>query len=337
MQTRALHFLAIIPRNLHGVPHPIQFRVDLNTLTRSLSIHNRDKRSLRNDAQPLARCGYIYVTRTRPHGAPSKHTFATLPLRPVLLYIITLRCFPSHFLLFLFLFGRSCGRQNSSSGSIFSNASPLPACRPTNPFACRPHTHHRSAIQRHSASARFSRPVRTPSAMSAAAFAAELPLDDPPRLFRLPLFPQAVQGSAFLCVLVTCGTYVLSSIKTSTFIEVFARLCIFIHCILACFSPIRLLFPSLRSFPRCRSAAGEHASAPLRRFCFRAPLRRPAFRFRRRSFAFSFSAVVLPLFVFSISFCLMPHGAPQTFCLFFSAFGFSRFPFDDPLRIFLCI
>lgn len=32
MQTRALHSLAIIPRNLHGVPHPIQFRVDLSTL-----------------------------------------------------------------------------------------------------------------------------------------------------------------------------------------------------------------------------------------------------------------------------------------------------------------
>lgn len=35
VQTRALHSLAIIPRNLHGVPHSIQFRVDLNTLTRS--------------------------------------------------------------------------------------------------------------------------------------------------------------------------------------------------------------------------------------------------------------------------------------------------------------
>lgn len=39
-------------------------------------------------------------------------------------------------------------------------------------------------------------------------------------------------------------------------------------------------------------------------------------------------------FDFLISFCLMPHGTLQTFCLFFSASGFSRFPFDDPLRIF---
>ena len=163
----------------------------------------------------------------------------------------------------------------------------------------------------HSASARFSRPVRAPSAKSAAAFAAELPFDAPPRLFRLPLFPQAVQGSAFLCVLVSCGTYVLSFAKTSTFIEVFARLCIFIHCVIACFSPIRFLFPSLRSFSRCRSTAGDRASAPLRRFCFRAPHRRPAFRFRRRSFAFRFSAVVPPLFLISRSLfasCSMAHA-----------------------------
>lgn len=113
---------------------------------------------------------------------------------------------------------------------------------PTNPFACRPHTLLCSAMRRHSASARFLRPVRAPSAKSAAAFAAELPFDDPPRLFRLPLFPQAVQGSAFHYVLVSCGTYVLSFAKTSTFIEVFTRLCIFIHCVIACFSPMRLLF-----------------------------------------------------------------------------------------------
>ena len=97
-------------------------------------------------------------------------------------------------------------------------------------------------MRRHSAYARFSRPVCAPSAKFAAAFAAELPFDDPPRLFRLPLFPQAVQGSAFHDVLVSCGTYVLSFAKTSTFIEVLARLCIFIHCVIACFSPMRLLF-----------------------------------------------------------------------------------------------
>lgn len=167
------------------------------------------------------------------------------------------------------------------------------------------------------------------------AFAAELPFDAPPRLFRLPLFPQAVQGSAFLCVLVSCGTYVLSFAKTSTFIEVFARLCIFIHCVVACFSPIRLLFPSLRSFPRCRSAADDHASAPLRRFCFRAPHRRPGLPFSSALVCIPFfSRQRLPLFVFSISFCLMLHGAPQTFCLFFLCLRLFALPFEDPLRIF---
>lgn len=149
-------------------------------------------------------------------------------------------------------------------------------------------------MRRHSASARFSRPVRAPSAKSAAAFAAELPFDAPSCLFRLPLFPQAVQGSAFHYVLVSCGTYVLSFAKTSTFIEVFARLCIFIHCVIACFSPMRLLFLSLRSFSRCRSAAGDRASAPLRRFCFRAPHRRPGL-------PFSSALVCIPFFHFRAS------------------------------------
>ena len=181
-------------------------------------------------------------------------------------------------------------------------------------------------MRRHPASARFTRPVHAPSAKSAAAFAADTAARHPPYLFRLPLFPQAVQGSVFLCVLVSCGTYVLSSAKTSTFIGVFARLCIFIHRVITCFSPMRLLFPPLRSFPRCRSAADDRASTPLRRFCFRAPNRRPACRFRRRSFAFRFSRQCLPLFDFSISFCLMPHGAPQVFCLFFLPSAFRAFP-----------
>ena len=249
---------------------------------------------------------------------PSKHTFATLPRRPVLLYIITLRCFPSHFLLFLFLFDRSCGRQNSSSGSIYSNTSPLPARRPTNPFACRPRTLLRSAMRRHSASARFSRPFRAPSAMSAAAFAAELPFDTPSRLFRLPLFPQAVQGSAFLCVLVSCGTHALSFTKTSTFIEVFARLCIFIHCVIACFSPIRLLFPSLRSFPRCRSAADNRASAPLSYTRFRIPPSRTrAVSSIRVCILFPRSSLSSP--IFSISFHLTL-AIGVTFALFACTF-----------------
>lgn len=193
------------------------------------------------------------------------------------------------------------------------------AARPDNPFACRPHTHHRSAMRRHSASARFSRPVRAPSAKSAAAFAAELPLDVPSCLFRLPLFPQAVQGSAFLYVLVSCGTYVLSFTKTSTFIEAFARLCIFIHCVIACFSPMRLLFPSLRSFPRCRSAADDRASAPLRRFCFRAPHRRPGL-------PFSSALVCIPFF----------RGSASRFLFSRSLFALCSVSHANFLFVFLC-
>ena len=102
VQTRVLYSLAIIPRNLHGTPHSIQFRVDLNTLTRSRSIHNRDKRSLCNAAHSRALRIYSCYSHATTLRVPSKHTIATLPLRPVLLNIITLRCFPSHFSSFYF-------------------------------------------------------------------------------------------------------------------------------------------------------------------------------------------------------------------------------------------
>ena len=308
--------------------HSAQFtrRAALHTISRrfehtyEITLDTQQRQALFAQCRATARAMRIHLrySHATTRRVPSKRTFATLPLRPVLLYIITLRCFPSHFLLFLFLFGRSCGRQNSSSGSIYSNASPLPARRPTNPFACRPHTLLRSAMRRHSASARFSRPFRAPSAMSAAAFAAELPFDTPSRLFRLPLFPQAVQGSAFLCVLVSCGTHALSFTKTSTFIEVFARLCIFIHCVIACFSPIRLLFPSLRSFPRCRSAADNRASAPLSYTRFRIPPSRTrAVSSIRVCILFPRSSLSSP--IFSISFHLTL-AIGVTFALFACTF-----------------
>lgn len=324
--------------------HSAQFTrlAALHTISRrfehtcAISLDTQQRQALFAQCFAFARVADIFTLLARNHTArvfKAHIRNSPAPLRITLYYNSSL--FSVAFLLFLFLFGRSCGRQNLSYSSIYRNTSFFARTPPDNPFACRPHTLHRSAARRHPASARFSRPVRAPSAKSAAAFAAELPFDAPSCLFRLPLFPQAVQGSAFLCVLVSCGTHVLSFTKTSTFIEVFARLCIFIHCVIACFSPMRLLFPSLRSFPRCRSAADDRVSALLRRFCFRAPHRRPACRFRRRSFAFRFSAVVPPSFFdFLISFCLMLHGAPQPFCLFFSASGFSRFPFEDPLRIF---
>lgn len=143
------------------------------------------------------------------------------------------------------------------------------------------------------------------------AFAAELPLDDPPRPFRLPLFPQAVQGSAFHYVLVSCGTYVLSFAKTSTFIEVFARLCIFIHCVIACFSPMRLLLPSCDPFP---IVAPRRTIAPRRRsaaFVAEPLIAARACRFRRRSFAVRFFHFRASLFLISRSLfasCTMAHA-----------------------------
>ena len=171
-----------------------------------------------------------------------------------------------------------------------------------------------------------------------------LPLDTLFCLFRLPLFPQAVQGSAFLYVFVSCGTCVLSPTKTSTFIEVFARLCIFIHCVIACSSPIRLLLRPCDPFP---VVAPRLTIAPRRRSLTPGSASRRVARVPSHRFAFAFSfrdRVSRPHFldIFSShtcdrrdvrSFCLMLQGAPQTFC-FFSAFGFSRFPFEDQLRIF---
>lgn len=159
------------------------------------------------------------------------------------------------------------------------------------------------------------------------AFAAELPLDTLFCLFRLPLLPQAVQGSAFHYVLVSCGTCVLSFAKTSTFIGIFACLCIFIHCDIACFSLMCSLLPSLRSFSRCRTAADDRASAPLRRFCFRAPHRRPGLPFSSALVCIPFFRGRASLFFdFSISFCLMPMAHRKLFVCFSLPSAFRAFP-----------
>ena len=138
----------------------------------------------------------IFTLLARNHTARAfKAHIRNSPVPPRITLYYNFSLFSAAFLLFLFLFGRSCGRQNSSSGSIYRNTSPLPARRPTNPFGRSHHTLHRSAMRRHPASARFSRPFRAPSAKSAAAFAAELPFDDPPRLFRsAPSIPASGAG-----------------------------------------------------------------------------------------------------------------------------------------------
>ena len=326
VQTRALYSLAIIPRNLHGTPRSIQFRVDLNTLARSRSIHNRDKRSFRNAAQPRALRIYLrypHATTRRAFKAHIRNSPA--PPRITLYYNSSLFSVAFSPLSVSF---RPILRQTELIVRLnIPQRLSFARTPPDNPFACRPHTLHRSATRRHPASARFSRPVRAPSARSAAAFAAELPFDAPSCLFRLPLFPQAVQGSAFLCVLVSCGTYVLSFAKTSTFIEVFARLCIFIHCVIAYFSPICLLFPPMRSLSRCRSVADDRASAPLRRFCFRAPHRRPGLPFSSALVCIPFFRGRTPSFLISRSLfasCSMAHR--KLFVCFSLLPAFRAFP-----------
>ena len=81
------------------------------------------------------------------------------------------------------------------------------------------------------------------------------------------------------------------------------RLCV---CFFRPCDPFSVVAPRLTIAPRRRSLTPGSASRRVARV--------PSHRF---AFAFRFSAVVLPLFDFSISFCLMLHGAPQTFCLFF--------------------
>lgn len=145
-----------------------------------------------------------------------------------------------------------------------------------------------------------------------------LPLDTLFCLFRLPLFLQAVQGSAFLYVVVSCGTCVLSSTKTSTFIGIFARLCIFIHCDIACFSLMRSLLPSLRSFSHCRSVSDDRASTPLSYTRLRIPPSRTrAVSSIRVYILFPRSSLSSP--IFSISFHLTL-ATGVTFALFACTF-----------------
>ncbi len=167
---------------------------------------------------------------------------------PVLLYIITFRCFPSHFLLFLF-FSTDLATDRTPRTAQYT-ATPLLFARTPPDKPVRSQSSHASSL-RYAATSRlhtlFASCSRTFRQVRHS-FCRRTAADAPSCLFRFPLFPQAVQGSAFLYVLVSCGTYVLSSAKTSMFIEVFACLCIFIHRVIACFSLMRSFLPPLRSF-----------------------------------------------------------------------------------------
>ena len=326
MQARALYSLAIIPRNLHGTPRSIQFRADLNTLARSRSTHNRDKRSLRNAAHSRALRIYLRYSNATTRRAFKAH-IRNSPATPRITLYYNFSLFSVAFLLFLFLFGRSCGRQNLSYSSIYRNTSFLPARRPT--------TRSLAVLTLFIAPLRgdippprafrvlFARLPPSPRQL----LPLTLPLDTPFCLFRLPIFPQAVQGSAFLCVLVSCGTHVLSFTKTSTFIEVFARLCIFIHCVIACFSAYAFAFSApaiLSPLPLCGIRSRLGAAPPL---LFPSPASPPGLPFSSALVFIPFFAVEPPAFFdFSISFCLMPHGACKLFVCFSLPLAFRAFP-----------
>ena len=277
---------------------------------------------------------YLRYSHATTRRVPSRRTFATLPLRPVLLYIITLRCFPSHFLLFLFLFGRSCGRQNSSSGSIYRNTSPLPARSPT--------TRSLAVLTR------FIAPLH-----------GDIP---PPRAFRvlfahLPPSPRqllppncrstprpASFGSLYSRKRCRGAHFIMFSFhvehtsfhspkpqRLSRFSLVYAylyiaslhvfRLCV---CFFRPCDPFPVAAPRLTIAPRRRSAA--FVSEP------RIAARLAVFVGARLHSVFPRSYSLF--FDFSISFCLMLHDAPQTFLFVFLFFRLFAPPFDDPLRIF---
>lgn len=262
-----------------------------------------------------ARCGYIYVTRTQPHGVPSKRTFATLPLRPVLLYIITFRCFPSHFSSFYFFSAdlaadRTCRTAQYTATPLF-----LPARRPT-----------------------------TRSLAVLTLFIAPLRGDiPPPRAFRvlfarLPPSPRqllppnrrstprpASFGSlysrkrcrgahffAFSFHVEHAPCYPQKPQRLSRFLLVYAYLYIAIlHVFRLC---VRFLALFLRSVFRCLSAAYDRASAPLRRFCFRAPHRRRLAVFVGARLHSVFCSRVSR---FLISRSLLPHAPWRTANFFF--------------------
>ena len=69
---------------------------------------------------------YALVRVIAPPTMQSTHSQLTAPPRITLYYNSSL--FPVAFSALSIFFGRSCGRQNSSSGSIYRNTSPLPAC-----------------------------------------------------------------------------------------------------------------------------------------------------------------------------------------------------------------
>ena len=225
-----------------------------------------------------------------------------------LFYVITFRCLSSPFSSFI-AFCRYCDRQSTSHALYLRRFAfartqldkpvyPHPDCQPTRTAIFISHAL-REAYSNFAAKAR-ARPLLPPT----------LPPDTLFCLFRLPLFPQAVQGSAFLCVLVSCGTYVLSSAKPqrlSEFLLVYAYLytaSLHVFRLCVCFS--RPCDPFPVAAPRL---------TPLSYTRFRVPLSRMLAVSSNRSFR---DRVSRPPFLDLFSSHTCDRRDVRSFCLYFS-------------------
>ena len=206
----------------------------------SIWAHFSIARDTRQQQTLFAQCSAIVHT---PHSCSrlcarccaannAKHAFATPPRRLRIALCYNFSLFVIAFLLFhclLPVIATDRTHRTPYTCAVLL----LPARNPTNSFIRIRIANRRIPLS--SFRALCTRHISTfaAKALARALLPPTLPPDTLFCLFRIPLFPQAVQGSAFLYVFVSCGTCVLSSAKTSMFIGVFARLCIFIHCVFA--------------------------------------------------------------------------------------------------------
>ena len=273
-----------------------------------------------------ARRGYIYVTRTRPHGVPSKRTFATLPLRPVLFYIITFRCFPSHFSSFYFFLAdlaadRTCRTAQYTATPLFCpHAARQPVRLPSS---------HASSLRCAATSrlralfASFSRTFR----QVRGSFCRRTAVRRPVLPLSAPSIPTSSAGerislrSRFMWNIRLVVRQNLNIYRGfCSFMHIYTlRHCMFFR-LCVCFfrpcDPFPVVAPRLTIAPRRRSAA--FVSEPriaARLAVFVGARLHSVFRGRTPSF-----------FDFSISFCLMPHGARKLFVCFSLLPAFRAFP-----------
>lgn len=137
----------------------------------------------------------MFILSARDHTARLQSAHLQLSCAAyALLYVITFRCLSSHFLLFRCLFPvittrRAHRMPYTCAVLLFARTQPdklvypHPDCQPT-----------RTAMRRHPASARLTRPVRAPSAKSAAAFATDTAARHPALPLSTPSIPASGAG-----------------------------------------------------------------------------------------------------------------------------------------------